>query len=94
MKNSVLFCMHAHTNIYFFRMHFLHEYVQGLLLNWFQYIHKKANSMQSIKLSPFITPSSIWDRREAQVLVILHGPHVLELSTVEELFDRTVHSKV
>jgi hypothetical protein len=89
-KLSALFYVAEHPNIYDSRMHLLPEYVRGLLLNRFQHMRKKEKTMIGVNLLSFIMPRTVQNRHKVQVLVILHGSHVLGLSTVEALLNLTI----
>jgi hypothetical protein len=100
-KLSALFCVTEHPNIYDSRMQLLPEYEHGLLLNRFQHMRKKRESHEErkfafiyflsfINLLSFIMPRTVQNRHELPVLVILHGSHVLGLSTVEALLNLTI----
>jgi hypothetical protein len=53
-------------------------------------MRNKENTMKSVNLLSFIMPRTVQNRHELPVLVILHGSHVLGLSTVEALLNRTI----
>ena len=89
-KLSALFCIAEHPNIYDSSMQLLPDYVRGLLLKQFQHMRNKENTMKSVNLLSFIMPRTVQNRHEVQVFVILHGSHVLGLSTVEALLNRTI----
>jgi hypothetical protein len=53
-------------------------------------MRNKDNTMKGVNLLSFIMPRTVQNRHELPVLVILHGFHVLGLSTVEALLNRTI----
>ena len=89
-KLSALFCVAEHPNIYDSRLHLLPEYVRGLLLNRLQHMREKEKTMKGVNLLSFIMPRTVQNRHEVQVFVILHGSHVLGLSTVKALLNLTI----
>ncbi len=86
-KLSALFCIAEHPNIYDSSMQLLPDCVRGLLLKRFQHMRNKDNTMKGVNLLSFIIPRTVQNRHELPVLVILHGSHVLGLSTVEALLN-------
>ena len=66
------------------------EYVRDLLLARLQWMREQMHTMRSINLFTFIVPRDARSGDTVPVIVILHGSHVLQQSTIEALLNGTV----
>jgi hypothetical protein len=64
--------------------------VRDLLLARFKWIREQSNTMLSINILRFIMPRDAHSGDTEPVIVILHGSHVLQQSTIEALINGTV----